>query len=70
MTTPELFREHGPIYAHLGSACAGERIALPLADDGENGDGLIGATHFVLEAPLSPDDTALKGTTEEWFALD
>lgn len=70
VTTPELFREHGPVYGHLGTSCAGERIALPLADDGEHGDGLIGATHFVLDAPRAPEDTALTGTVEEWFALD
>jgi hypothetical protein len=70
VTTPEFYREIGPVYAHLGSACTGERIALPLADDGENGDGIIGATHFVLEGPLASENTALTATTEEWFALD
>jgi len=70
VTTPELFREHGAIYAHLGSACAGERIALPLADDGENGDGIIGATHYVLDSPILPEETVLKGTNAEWFALE
>jgi hypothetical protein len=68
--TPEFYHEHGPVYAHLGSACAGERIGLPLADDGENSDGIIGATHFVLEAALMPENTALIATNEEWFALD
>ena len=70
VTTPELFHEHGAVYAHLGSACAGERIALPLADDGWNGDGIIGATHFALGGPLAPEDTALTATVEEWFAVD
>jgi hypothetical protein len=68
--TPELFHERGPVYAHLGSACSGERIALPLAEDGVNGDGLIGATYYVLDGPLAPEDTSLKATTEQWFALD
>jgi len=70
VTTPEFLREHGPIYGHLGAGCNGERVALPLAEDGEHADGIIGATYFVLEGPLAPENTALTATTEEWFALD
>ena len=70
VTTPEFLREHGPIYAHLGGACDGERIALPLAEDGEHADGIIGASYFVLEGPLIREGTTLTTTTEEWFALD
>ncbi|HTW34337.1 MAG TPA: PAS domain-containing protein [Rhizomicrobium sp.] len=68
--TPEFYHEQGPVYAHLGSACTGERVALPLADDGGNGDGIIGATFFTLGGPLAPEDTALTTTTETWFPLD
>jgi hypothetical protein len=66
---PEFFRERGPVYAHLGSACLGERIALPLADDGVTCDGIIGATLFELNRPVRLDETALIGTTEDWFPL-
>ena len=68
--TPEFFHEQGPIYAHLGTACTGERIALPLADDGENSDGIIGASYFVLDALPARKDPTLRTTNEEWFPLD
>jgi hypothetical protein len=66
---PEFLRERGPVYAHLGNACFGERIALPLADDGVTCDGIIGATLFEISRPIRADETRLIGSTEEWFAL-
>jgi hypothetical protein len=66
---PQFFRERGPVYIHLGRACLGERIVMPLADDGTNCDGIIGATLFELNRPIHPDDAPLVGTREDWFSL-
>ncbi len=36
----------GPVFRHLGRHGPGERIILPLADDGTHGDGVLGATVY------------------------
>ena len=50
VTEPALYHGTGPVFHHEGRAGLGERIILPLAGDGRNGDGLFGAT--VYEFPL------------------
>ena len=45
----------------------GERIILPLADDGEHGDGLLGATEYSVTAEPTREQFAT-GEIEEWFS--
>ena len=70
LTMPEFFCGHGLVFWHLDRFDIGERIILPLADDGLNGDGIIGATDFVSNYGIPPDSVVLTGETEQWFALD
>lgn len=66
---PALMRGHGAIYAHMGRAGMGERILLPLADDGEQGDGILGATDYDIHS--EPTRKAVDaGEILEWFAVD
>jgi len=46
VTEPAAMRGTGMIYSGLGFNFTGERIIMPLADDGRNGDGIIGATFY------------------------
>lgn len=48
---PSIVICHGMIFSHAGRQGTGERLILPLADDGSHGDGLIGATTYELVAP-------------------
>lgn len=65
---PAFMRGHGLVFRHLNRYGTGERIMMPLADDGENGDGMIGATEY--NSILEPTRELLAaGEVEEWFAL-
>jgi hypothetical protein len=66
---PAFMRGHGLVFQHLGRYGTGERIILPLADDGEHGDGLLGATEYSVTAEPTREQFAT-GEIEEWFALD
>lgn len=46
VTEPIFARGSGLIYRRLGRNFAGERIILPLAEDGIHGDGVIGASFY------------------------
>ena len=50
VTEPCFSRDSGPVYIHRERTGTGERIILPLADDGETGDGIIGATVYDLKS--------------------
>jgi len=43
---PALYLEHGKVFQSVDHFGFGERIALPLAQDGVTGDGIIGATVY------------------------
>jgi hypothetical protein len=51
------------VFSHAEREGFGERLILTLADDGENGDGIIGATLYDLSHPSDPLFEA--GTTSE-----
>lgn len=61
VTEPALYHGTGPVFHHEGRAGQGERIILPLAADGRNGDGLFGATVYEFplpsDGPLSPESS-------------
>lgn len=69
ITQPALMRGSGLAFRHLDRYGTGERIMMPLAEDGEHGDGIFGATEYHLNYTTDQD---LVGATEveEWFALD
>jgi len=46
VATPCLAHGKGLVFIHAGRYGHGERVILPLADDGEHGDGIIGATVY------------------------
>lgn len=70
MTEPALFRGHGLIFRHLDRFDMGERIILPLADDGEHGDAIIGATEFQSSYGAPPKDIVRGAESEAWFTLE
>lgn len=69
VTTPEFFRGHGLVFRHIDRFDVGERIILPLADDGRTGDGIIGATEFQSSYGALPREIDASGEIEQWFAL-
>ncbi len=66
---PALCAQSGPLFHQMGQAHAGERILLPLSEDGIVADGILGATilHEATSMPLTlvaPDPK-----TERWFSI-
>jgi hypothetical protein len=63
MAGPACWHTIGTIYRCRGRPGSGERIALPLATDGEHGDGILGATAYharpsLAKLTLEPFDAA------------
>jgi hypothetical protein len=48
----------GMLFAHMGRTVVGERIVMPLAEDGVTSDGIFGATLY-RPMPLTADDRPL-----------
>jgi hypothetical protein len=69
---PAFARGAGMIYRRLGRNFTGERIIMPLAEDGIRGDGLIGATFYnPITAGIREDGPHLTGEEQvDFFALD
>jgi len=66
---PALYAHAGPLFHQMGRAHLGERILLPLSEDGVAADGVLGATilHEATSMPLTlvaPDHAS-----EHWFSL-
>lgn len=63
---PALYRGEGMVFRHLDRYGQGERIMLPLARDGQTGDGILGATKYqtMIGAP-----TGHHAEVESWFSL-
>jgi len=55
VTEPSFFHGTGMIFARMGSMAGGERISLPLSEDGTVGDGIIGGTHYTALPPVMED---------------
>jgi hypothetical protein len=66
---PALMRGHGVVFRHLNRFGTGERIVMPLADDGIHGDGVFGATEYSVTSEPSLEAYSA-GEILEWFALD
>jgi hypothetical protein len=55
VSEPCLVHGRGPVFAHAGRHGVGERIILPLAEDGERADGILGATVYRFVETPRPD---------------
>jgi len=68
---PALYHGTGRVFHHEGRSGQGERIILPLANDGRNGDGIFGATVYEHITPLDAlrVKDSLTGETEAFFPL-
>lgn len=63
---PALYRGDGRVFIHFERIGNGERIILPLADDGRTGDGLLGATVYeTASGGVSPDAVE----NEYWYPV-
>jgi hypothetical protein len=54
VTTGRAARSSGPLFAVGDYVVTGERIALPMSEDGETGDGILGASDFWPPPLLGP----------------
>jgi len=70
MTGPAFFRGQGLVFRHLERFDIGERIILPLADDGAHGDGILGATEYQSNYGMPPEDVLRGAETAQWFTLE
>ena len=70
MSEPALFGGTGLVFRHLDRFDVGERVILPLGNDGANGDTILGATDFKSDFGSPPEALLSGGETEAWFALD
>jgi hypothetical protein len=70
VTEPALAHGSGPVFVHADRYGQGERIILPLADDGEHGDGLIGATVYPLPSDGESGAELAVAETVLMFSLD
>jgi hypothetical protein len=68
MTEPALLRARGIVFHQRDRHGLGERIIMPLANDGISGDGVIGATDYRLEG-IIPSEASKIEETEDWFPL-
>ena len=62
---PALMRSEGKIYSPAGHEGWGERVVLPLAGDGEHGDGIIGATFYRLDIRPVAGEVSIDHLNEE-----
>lgn len=63
---PALFLGTGMVFRHVDHLGKGERIIMPLGEDGITGDGIFGATDY---KSASGTPTASMIESEQWFAL-
>jgi carotenoid cleavage dioxygenase-like enzyme len=47
---PALLHGAGKVYSQVDRNFTGERVMLPLSEDGETGDGILGATVYLASA--------------------
>jgi hypothetical protein len=52
VTEPVIYLGNGNIFRHENAFLAGERLLLPLATNGTNADGLLGATEYKQDETL------------------
>jgi len=63
---PALMRSKGMVFQHVDRHGIGERIIMPLADNGTDGDGILGATIYdTIQGPAAGTEAEVPS----WFAL-
>lgn len=67
VTEPAIYRSAGTLYHQAGQDIPGERIALPLADDGVNCDGVLGVSDY--QDPKLSGPFELITERETWLSL-
>jgi hypothetical protein len=67
VTTPLACRTSGRLFAVDGFTVTGERIGLPVAEDGQTGDGILGASDYWPPPLLGP--AKLIHENVEWYAI-
>jgi len=68
VTGPTIYRCRGPLFRAGGQVVDGERIVMPLAEDGEHGDGLLGASEYVVPS-VTGVPFELISENAEWYAV-
>jgi hypothetical protein len=69
VTEPCFSRDHGNIFHYRDRLGTGERIMMPLADDGIHADGVFGATAFDLSAYSGIDQISYAAEILEYYPL-
>lgn len=69
MRQPCFYHGAGEVFAHVNRAVRGERIILPLAEDGATGDGIIGMTVYNFPEILPPGAGDLHSETGAFIPL-
>ncbi|MDE2227954.1 MAG: PAS domain-containing protein [Alphaproteobacteria bacterium] len=73
VTEPTFAHGSGPVFIHAGRHGQGERIIMPLASDGNHGDGIFGATIYAPQPTGQPGEAARQSVVAEavdFFPLD
>ncbi len=68
-----LMHSYGKIFAEIGRVGCGERIALPLSENGTRADGIFGATVYHLPGPSTSCNCLAESVcrqTTEFFPVD
>ena len=68
VTGPTVYRCRGPLFRAGGHTVDGERIVLPLAEDGSRGDGLLGASEYPIPA-VTGIPFELISENAEWYSI-
>lgn len=67
---PCCYHNRGALFRKTGQTGMGERIMLPLADDGVHGDGVLGASDYQLPGiSATSGPVELLSEDERWFPL-
>jgi len=67
---PALYRGKGLVYKTADNFGYGERISLPISNDGHTPDGIFGATEYRNIAEWDASSPAGRTESEHWFSLD
>lgn len=70
VATPALYSHSGTVFQQSGCAGFGERILLPLSDDGIAADGVLGATLLHDASGMALSLVAPRDGDASWFALN
>jgi hypothetical protein len=65
---PAVYYGHGKLFKAGDQIVSGERIVLPLASDGRNGDGALGAADYDYR-PVTAKPIEIIHDQFEWFAI-